>query len=201
METFETFCIALKRSREGLAEPVRLILQGLRNRKLRQYRLKEKHMYPLADAKLINNGDKQEITLTVGESATVSDNKALMPQDKGKVMWSSSDSSVALVSEDGIITAAGKRDASDYGKISQQTFTCTVHVQELSEEAKQAPGTEKRQMQKRLWKHIKNAEDYREAQKLELAQHQAIADGKSIAIERGGCRDVNAALAAAKSSS
>ena len=35
----------------GLAEPVRLNIAGVKKRKLRQYRLKEKHMYPLADCK------------------------------------------------------------------------------------------------------------------------------------------------------
>ena len=89
----------------GLAEPVRLDIAGVKKLEIKTIQVKGKAYVSLADAKLINNGDKQEITLTVGESATVSDNKALVPQDKGKVMWSSSDSSVALVSEDGIITA------------------------------------------------------------------------------------------------
>ncbi len=179
----------------GLAEPVRLDIAGVKKLEIKTIQVKGKAYVSLADAKLINNGDKQEITLTVGESATVSDNKALMPQDKGKVMWSSSDSSVALVSEDGIITAAGKGDAVITAKYPQQTFTCTVHVQELSEEAKQALVQRKTDAETAL-ETYKNAEDYREAQKLELAQ--AIADGKAAIEKAADAGDVNAALAAAK---
>ena len=179
----------------GLAEPVRLDIAGVKKLEIKTIQVKGKAYVSLADAKLINNGDKQEITLTVGESATVSDNKALMPQDKGKVMWSSSDSSVALVSEDGIITAAGKGDTVITAKYPQQTFTCTVHVQELSEEAKQALVQRKTDAETAL-ETYKNAEDYREAQKLELAQ--AIADGKAAIEKAADAGDVNAALAAAK---
>ncbi len=179
----------------GLAEPVRLDIAGVKKLEIKTIQVKGKAYVSLADAKLINNGDKQEITLTVGESATVSDNKALMPQDKGKVMWSSSDSSVALVSEDGIITAAGKGDTVITAKYPQQTFTCTVHVQELSEEAKQALVQRKTDAETAL-ETYKNAEDYREAQKLELAQ--AIADGKAAIEKAADSGDVNAALAAAK---
>ena len=179
----------------GLAEPVRLDIAGVKKLEIKTIQVKGKAYVSLADAKLINNGDKQEITLTVGESATVSDNKALIPQDKGKVMWSSSDSSVALVSEDGIITAAGKGDTVITAKYPQQTFTCTVHVQELSEEAKQALVQRKTDAETAL-ETYKNAEDYREAQKLELAQ--AIADGKAAIEKAADSGDVNAALAAAK---
>ena len=100
-----------------------------------------------------------------------------------------------MVSEDGIITAAGKRDARDYGKISQQTFTCTVHVQEHCQKKRSRRWYREKTDAETALETYKNAEDYREAQKLELAQ--AIADGKA-AIGSGGCRDGNAALAAAK---
>lgn len=179
----------------GLAEPVQLDIAGVKKLEIKTIQVKGKAYVSVADAKLIHNGDKQEITLTVGESASVSGNKDLMPQDKGKVTWSSSDISVALVSEDGIITAAGKGDAVITAKYPQQTFTCTVHVQELSEEAKQTIVQRKTDAKMAL-ETYKNAGDYREAQKLELLQ--AIADGKAAIEKAADAGDVNAALAAAK---
>ena len=70
-----------------------------------------------------------------------------------------------------------------------------MHVQELSEEAKQALVQRKTDAETAL-ETYKNAEDYREAQKLELAQ--AIADGKAAIEKAADAGDVNAALAAAQ---
>lgn len=119
----------------------------------------------LADAKLIKEGDQQELTLIKGESVAVLANAALHPADKGKVSWSSSNSSVATVNGSGVVTAVNTGDAVVTARFADgSTSACRVHVKETPEELLNAV---KADALAQLASY-KNPSDYREEQRKEL---------------------------------
>ncbi len=147
----------------------------------------------LADARLLNGGDQQELTLIKGEAVAVPANAALKPADKGRVSWSSSDSSVAQVDGIGVVTAAGIGDAVVTARFADGSSSdCRVHVKETPEELFDAV---KADALAQLGSY-KNPADYREAQKKEL--EAVLAQARDAILHAADEESLAEALRAAK---
>jgi len=96
----------------------------------------------LADAGFKSSRDLTEITLKKGESAAILSNTSLVPQDRGKITWKSSNEVVAVVGIDGVVTAVGEGEAVISGVYEDGTVTCTVKVEKLPEKEPDVPKPE-----------------------------------------------------------
>lgn len=69
-----------------------------------------------------------ELTLTVGETSQLSAEVLPANADDKTVLWSTSDETVAEVSETGLVTATGEGSAKITAKVSDVTAICTITV-------------------------------------------------------------------------
>jgi len=83
----------------------------------------------LADAKLGNDTDRTQITLKTGEAASVAANTFLIPEDRGEVVWSSSNAEVASVDNSGVVTAKSEGTAVITAAYAGGSLSCTVSVE------------------------------------------------------------------------
>lgn len=87
----------------------------------------------LADVKLGSDTDKTRITLKTGESASVTANTFLIPEDRGAVTWSSSNAEVASVDDRGVVTAKSEGTAVITAVYAGGSLSCTVSVEKRPE--------------------------------------------------------------------
>lgn len=109
------------------AEPVYLDIRGIGRLEIKVVGISGNTGVSLGEAGLRSSRDLTEITLKIGESAAVAANTSLIPSDR-RLIWESSDETVAVVNENGVVTAAGEGDAVVSGISKTETITCKVHV-------------------------------------------------------------------------
>lgn len=81
----------------------------------------------LGNACLRSSRDLTDITLKKGESAAIIANTSLIPSER-KFTWESSDETVAVVDNNGVVTAVREGEAVVSGVSKGETVTCAVHV-------------------------------------------------------------------------
>lgn len=81
----------------------------------------------LGNACLRSSRDLTDITLKKGESAAIMANTSLLPSDR-RLTWESSDEAVAIVDNNGVVTAVREGEAVVSGTSKGEAVTCAVHV-------------------------------------------------------------------------
>lgn len=125
---------------EDEARTVYLDVSGISRLELRTKSISGNALVSFGNAGFRNSKDLTELTLKVGESAAVAANASLLPENRGKILWESSDSGIAAVNEDGVVTAGKEGTAVISGKTGTETITCRVTVEMLPDSGKNQGG-------------------------------------------------------------
>lgn len=110
------------------AEFIYLDIEGVEKLEIKVLGGGKETLVSLGDLKLKKKQDASRITLKQGETASVSANASLVPENFGKVTWESEDEEVAAVSKDGVITAVGEGTTTVKAQYQTKTVSCAVTV-------------------------------------------------------------------------
>lgn len=125
------------------AASVYLDIRGIKKLELKAEGISGKALVSLGNAVFKSSRDLTEVTLKKGESAAILSNTSLIPQDRGKITWTSSNEAAAVVSIDGVVTAVEEGQAVISGAYEGGTVTCSVNVVKIPENSQNTETTPK----------------------------------------------------------
>lgn len=125
------------------AVSVYLDIRGIKKLELKAEGISGKALVSLGNAVFKSSRDLTEVTLKKGESAAILSNTSLIPQDRGKITWTSSNEAAAVVSIDGVVTAVEEGKAVISGAYEGGTVTCSVNVVKIPENSQNTETTPK----------------------------------------------------------